>query len=48
MSETLDWARVLVLQGQKDVTTDTVIEHLSVLLKHQADIEKATEELTGA
>ena len=48
VSETLDWARVLVLQGQKDVTTDTVIEHLSVLLKHQADIEKATEELTGA
>jgi len=48
VSETLDWARVLVLTGQKDVTTDTVIEHLSVLLKHQADIEKATEELTGA
>lgn len=48
VSETLDWARALVLQGRNDVTTDIVIEHLSVLLKHQADIEKATEELTGA
>ncbi|CAB4894716.1 unannotated protein [freshwater metagenome] len=48
VSETIDWARVLVLQGKTDVTTDTVIEHLSVLLKHQSDIEKATEELTGA
>jgi MoxR-like ATPase len=48
VSETIDWARVLVLQGKTDVTTDLVVEHLSVLLKHQSDIEKATEELTGA
>ncbi|MDD2858221.1 MAG: MoxR family ATPase [Candidatus Nanopelagicales bacterium] len=48
VSETLDWARALVLQGRDAVTTDIVIEHLSVLLKHQTDIEKATEELTGA
>jgi len=48
VSETIDWARVLLLQGKTDVTTDTVIEHLSVLLKHQSDIEKATEEFTGA
>jgi len=48
VSETIDWARVLVLQGKTDVTTDLVVEHLSVLLKHQSDIEKATEELTGS
>ncbi len=48
VSETIDWARVLLLQGKTDVTTDIVVEHLSVLLKHQSDIEKATEELTGA
>ena len=47
VSETLDWARALVLQGKTEVTTDVVLEHLSVLLKHQTDIEKATEELTG-
>ena len=48
VSETLDWARALVLQGKTEVTTDVVIEHLSVLLTHQTDIEKATEELTSS
>jgi MoxR-like ATPase len=47
VSETLDWARTLVVLGLDDVGTADVVDHLHVLLKHQSDIELATRELTG-
>lgn len=45
ISETLDWARTLVLLGTDDVDVQTVVSHLHVLLKYQSDIESATAEL---
>ncbi len=45
VSETLDWAQTLALLGVKEVTTDLVVSTLHVLLKNQADIEKATADL---
>jgi MoxR-like ATPase len=45
VSETIDWARTLVLLGAQEVSTDLVISTLHVLLKHQSDIERATTEL---
>jgi MoxR-like ATPase len=47
VSETLDWARTLVVVGADDVDATLVVEHLHVLLKHQSDIELATAELAG-
>jgi MoxR-like ATPase len=47
VSETLDWARTLVLLGADDVSTDLVLETLPVLLKHESDIELASKELVG-
>jgi len=48
VSETLDWARTLVMLGIEDVDTEAVVRNLHVLLKHQSDIEKAAAELTGS
>lgn len=45
VSETLDWARTLVLLGTDVLGADTVGEHLNVLLKHRSDIELAAKEL---
>jgi MoxR-like ATPase len=45
ISETLDWARTLVLLGREEVGTDTTSQTLHVLLKYEADIEKARQEL---
>ena len=46
MSETLDWARTLVLLGIENIDIDTAKESLHILLKYQSDIEKASKELT--
>jgi MoxR-like ATPase len=48
VSETLDWARTLVILGAgdaADLDTGLVLDHLHVLLKHQTDIELAAREL---
>src|SRR6201996_407545 len=45
VSETLDWAQTMYLLGVKEITTDLVVSTLHVLLKNQADIEKATADL---
>ncbi|WP_236792025.1 MoxR family ATPase [Amycolatopsis sp. GM8] len=45
VSETLDWARALLLLGVDELGQDHVVEHLPVLLKHQNDIETAEREL---
>jgi MoxR-like ATPase len=45
VSETLDWARALVLLGAESLDATTVAETLHILLKYQADIERAKKEL---
>jgi MoxR-like ATPase len=45
VSETLDWARTLVLLNVTTVGAEQVQETLHLLLKHQSDIAKAAREL---
>ena len=47
ISETLDWARTLVLLGIEHVDADTTTATLNLLLKYKADIDVATKELSG-
>jgi MoxR-like ATPase len=46
VSETLDWARTLVLLGIEHVDAATAKETLHILLKYQSDIAKAAKELS--
>lgn len=46
VSETLDWARTLVLLGIDNIDVETAKESLHILLKYQSDIEKAAKDLT--
>ncbi|WP_208028174.1 AAA family ATPase [Rhabdothermincola sediminis] len=46
VSETLDWARTLVLLGIDSVTEKEATETINILLKYQTDIAKAVKELT--
>jgi MoxR-like ATPase len=48
VSETLDWARTLVLLGAHTLDAETVQATLTVLLKNQSDVEKAAEALASA
>ena len=55
VSETLDWARTLVLLGIKQIDAKTATDTANVLLKYRSDIEKVVKEfaenpveLTGA
>ncbi len=48
ISETIDWARTLVLLGIEAVDADTARSTLHVLLKHRSDIEAAAKELAVA
>ena len=45
VSETLDWARTLVLLGIDSIDADQAKETLHILLKYQSDIAKAAKEL---
>ena len=45
ISETLDWARTLLLLGVEDLDTQTTRDTLSLLLKYQQDLEKVRREL---
>ena len=47
VSETLDWARTLLLLGVESITEEEAIETLNILLKYQSDIAKASKELQG-
>ncbi len=47
VSETLDWARTLVVLGREEIGDEDAAATLHILLKYQADIEKATKELLG-
>jgi MoxR-like ATPase len=48
VSETLDWARTLVLLGITSIDATAAKESLHILLKYQSDIEKAAKELLSA
>lgn len=48
ISETLDWARTLLLHGAGTIGEDDVRESLYVLLKYKSDIDRAGERLTEA
>lgn len=47
VSETLDWARTLVILGRKEIGDADTAATLHILLKYQSDIERATKELFG-
>src|SRR5215218_7970970 len=47
VSETLDWARTLVLLGIQQISEAEAVDTLHVLLKYQTDIAKAAKELTS-
>jgi MoxR-like ATPase len=47
VSETLDWARTLVVLGRKEIGEKDAAATLHILLKYQSDIERATKELLG-
>src|SRR5688572_7524640 len=46
VSETIDWARTLVLLGIENIDAEQAKETLHILLKYQSDITKATKELS--
>jgi MoxR-like ATPase len=48
VSETLDWARTLVLLGISHLDSATARSTLNVLLKHRSDIDRAAKELVTA
>ncbi len=45
ISETLDWANALVALNAKHLDKETLDDTLSVLLKHEADLQKAKRQL---
>jgi MoxR-like ATPase len=45
ISETLDWAKALVLLNAESLTEESVSETLSLILKYEGDIKKSQEEL---
>jgi MoxR-like ATPase len=47
VSETLDWARTLVLLGIENIDGEQAKETLNILLKYQSDITKASKELSS-
>jgi MoxR-like ATPase len=47
VSETLDWARTLVVLGREEIGDEDAAATLHILLKYQSDIERATKELLG-
>lgn len=48
VSETLDWARTLVLLGVQSIDADTATETVNILLKYRSDIEKASKEFASS
>ena len=48
VSETLDWARTLVVLGVESIDATRARDTLHILLKYQSDIERAAKELLSA
>ncbi len=47
VSETLDWARTLVLLGRETITEDDARQTVNILLKYQSDIDKAIKDFNA-
>ena len=47
VSETIDWARTLVLLGIDQIDAETATETVNILLKYQTDIDKAVKDMTA-
>ncbi len=47
ISETLDWARTLVLLGAQSINEELVLNTINILLKYQQDIKKVEERISG-
>lgn len=47
VSETLDWARTLVLLGVQNIDAETAGETVNILLKYRSDIDKAIKEFAS-
>jgi len=47
VSETLDWARTLVLLGVQHVDAETAADTVNILLKYRSDIEKALKDFAS-
>jgi len=47
VSETLDWARTLVVLGVESIDAEQARDTLHILLKYRSDIERAAKELAG-
>jgi MoxR-like ATPase len=47
VSETIDWARTLVLLGIETIDAEVATETLHILLKYRTDIQKAAKELSA-
>jgi MoxR-like ATPase len=48
ISETIDWARTLLLLGHREISPEVIGDTLHVLLKYRSDIAKARAELVPA
>ena len=48
VSETIDWARTLVVLGVESIGAEEARDTLNILLKYRTDIERASKELVGA
>jgi MoxR-like ATPase len=47
VSETLDWARTLVVLGVESIDAEQAKDTLNILLKYRSDIDRAAKELAG-
>jgi hypothetical protein len=47
ISETLDWARALVTLNAKTIDEETLRNTLTVLLKYEADVQRAKRMMGG-
>jgi hypothetical protein len=46
VSETIDWARTLILLGIESIDAEVAIGTANILLKYQTDVAKAVKELS--
>ena len=47
VSETIDWARTLVLLGIEQIDAETATETVNILLKYRTDIDKAIKDMSA-
>lgn len=47
VSETIDWARTLVLLGIDQIDAETATETVNILLKYRTDIDKAVKDMSA-